>query len=219
VSEAEILEWLRQNEGPLAYLLIGFVAAVEYVFPPAPADAVALGATFLAATADYSAVAVYVSLTVGSVCGSALAYGIGRAIGRDPAKWPPILRRPVFQRAIARVIERFDQQGTAFVAVNRFIPAVRAVVFFAAGMAKLPLLKVLLWGAFSDALYNSVILAIGYAVGDNYELLRTLVQRYTIAALAIVALVIAFFVFRMIRRRKRRPQPIEDKKVEPDLKE
>lgn len=212
MSEAEILEWLRQNEGPLAYFVIGFIAAVEYVFPPAPADAVALGATFLAATADYSPAIVYASLTVGSVCGSALAYGIGRAIGRDPEKWPPILRRPVFQRSVGRVIDRFDRQGMAFVAINRFIPAVRAVVFFAAGMAKLPLLKVLLWGAFSAALYNGVILAIGYAVGNNYELLRTLFQRYTIAAFAVVALVIAFFVIRAIRRRKRAARPLDDVK-------
>jgi membrane protein DedA with SNARE-associated domain len=208
VSEAEILAWLEANEGPLAYCLIAVVAAIEYVFPPAPGDVVALGATFLAATADYSPILVYVALTGGSVVGSALAYWIGAAIGRDESRWPKLLRRPIPRRAIGAVLARFDRQGMAFVAVNRFIPAVRAVVFFAAGMAKLPLPNVLAWGALSAALYNAVILAIGYAVGDNYELLKTIFQRYTIVALVVVALVIAAFAVRAVLRRNK-PLPPE----------
>jgi membrane protein DedA with SNARE-associated domain len=189
----ELLAWLQQTEGPLAYVVLGLASLVEYVFPPFPGDTITLFGVFLAVSAGYGIGWVYLALNVGALAGGMMAYWVGRAIGAK--RWertPRFLRTQQARRAIDSVLARFERHGAAYLAINRFVPALRAVFFVAAGMAGLPAWKVAVWGTLSAALWNALLLGAGWGLGASYQQLAEWVRTYSyvaIGALVIGALV------------------------------
>jgi membrane-associated protein len=198
------MRWLAENESPLSYLVLALAAALEYIFPPLPGDMIALFGTFLAASAGYHPALVYIALTVGAIAGSLVAYAFGRKIGRDEADWPRMLQGARTRRALHATIARFERHGAAYLIINRFLPALRSFFFVAAGMAGMDVKRVVLFGGISAALWNALILAAGYAVGDNWETLQRWFERYTAVALGLVGLAIAVVVARHLVARVRR---------------
>ena len=182
--------------------MLAAAAALEYVFPPFPGDTVSLFGTFLAATAGYRVALVYAVLTLGAMAGSLAPYGLGRFLGRSVQRWPAFLRGERTSQLVRRVASQFERRGATYLIVNRFLPAFRGVFFVAAGLARLPVGKVLLYGGISAALWNSLILAIGYAVGRNWEALLEFSRTYARVSIAVVAAAIAAWVFVAAQRRR-----------------
>src|SRR5688572_24667778 len=96
-----LMEWLKANDGPLGYLVLGLASMVEYVFPPLPGDAITLFGAFLGATAGYSPIAVYVALWIGSMMGGLIAYSFGRHLSKSKTgEYPKLLRGKKAQAAL-----------------------------------------------------------------------------------------------------------------------
>jgi len=198
----DLLPWLQRSEGPLAYLVLAASAMIEYVVPPFPGDTVALFGVFLAATAGFEVVWVYLSLNVGALVGGMSVYGVGRWIAvKRGQRTPRFLRGQQTREAIDRAIAGFEKHGSAYLALNRFVPAFRSVFFLAAGLARLPAWKVAVYGTASALLWNALLLAAGWAAGSNLELLRTWVTRYSYVAIAVCVVVVVGLIWRARRRR------------------
>jgi len=198
-----ILAYLSQGESALGIAALAVASLVEYVFPPFPGDTVTLFGAFLAATARWHVAAVLLAVTAGSLAGAAIDYAIGRRISARPIEELPPRRRKLRER-LAPIVARFERHGAAYIAVNRFLPGIRALIFVAAGAAKLPLGRVLAYGAISALLWNGLLIGAGFAVGENWELLLDLLRRYTAAVwIAIGAAALALVGFAILRRARR----------------
>jgi membrane protein DedA with SNARE-associated domain len=198
------MDWLKANDGPLGYGVLGLASMVEYIFPPLPGDAVTLFGAFLAATAGYSPVAVYISLWIGAMVGGMTTYAFGRHLSRTSGTdYPKLLRGKKARAALAAIEKRFEKHGAIYLAVNRFIPGLRGFFFVGAGIARLPVGKVFLWGGISAAVWNALVLAVGYAVGNNWEDLEQIAARYTLGIAIAVTVVIAIAVTVWLIRRRR----------------
>lgn len=203
----DLLAWLQRTEGPLAYAVLGLAALIEYVFPPFPGDTVTLTGIFLAVGAGYHVLWVYLALNVGAVLGGMGAYAVGRLVATRRLTRPPrFLRTQQLRQALNAALDRFQRHGAWYLALNRFLPALRAVFFVAAGMARLPAWKVALWGAVSACLWNGILLGLGWLLGDNYEQLESLVRTYSTVAIAVVLAVLAIAAWRWWRG-SREPPP------------
>lgn len=202
----DLLAWLQANEGPLAYVVVGAAAAIEYVFPPMPGDTIALFAIALAASAGSSVFWVYLSLNLGALAGGMSAYGVGRWIGEHRAeRTPRFLRTQQAREALDATIHRFERHGALYLAANRFIPALRGFFFLAAGIAGLPAWRVAAYGTLSAMLWNGILLGLGWLAGSNFETLERWVSTYTWTALGVTAVVVLVAVVRAIRARKKSP--------------
>jgi membrane protein DedA with SNARE-associated domain len=96
--------------------------------------------------------------------------------------------------------------GSALILINRFLPAVRAFIFLAAGAARMSFGRVLLLGAISAIAWNCLLMALGIAVGGNAERLEGLVRNYELAAYSVLAIAGLAVAARFLqRRRQRRP--------------
>ena len=182
---------------------------LEYVFPPFPGDTIALFGVFLCASAGWRVSAVYTALNAGSVSGGMAAYGVGRLF-RDPGRRPRLLRGPRTTAALATLAERYAEHGAMYVALNRFVPALRAFFFVAAGIAGLPPLSVAAYGLASALVWNAILLGVGYGLGASFEELETGLGVYGALMLA-VALVAAIVIsLRAFRRRASRRATVSE---------
>lgn len=201
----QILHWLAGGATFWAYLVLLLAALLEYVFPPFPGDAITLFGVFLTITAGYHGPTVFLAITVGSILGSFLAYGFGRRLaGTADHERPRLLRGPRATRALSAIAVRFDRHGAAYLVVNRFVPALRALVFVAAGIARIPAWKIFVFGGSSAMLWNGALFLAGWAAGRSWDRLQTMSTHYAIVATAVAAVAGGVVLLRWLLLRRER---------------
>jgi len=195
----EFLHTLEHGPQYWAYALVVVAAAIEYVFPPIPGDTVALFAVALAVRAQLHWVLVYLAMTIGALLGGIAAWGFGIWLANHEENWPAFLKGPGATRALDAVRRGYERHGAMYLAVNRFLPALRAFFFVGAGLSRMRAVPVLVYGGISAALWNAILMGIGYAIGNNWEVLREVTEGYTAATLILIVVaaigVVARFVY------------------------
>ena len=68
------------------------------------------------------------------------------------------------------------RRGPLLILINRFLPGIRGVLFFAAGASKMPFGQTMALGATSALVYNLAVLGLGASVGGNAERLEALLR-------------------------------------------
>lgn len=195
----ELLEGFAQScNNPWGLLILCASAALEYVFPPFPGDTVTLFGAILAGAHGWSPVWILTAVTAGSMLGAAADYWVGGRLhawrgGKDGRA----------DMAIARVLEGFRRWGVWWIALNRFLPGIRAFFFVAAGMCHLPFFAVMGLALLSALAWNVLILAVGLHVGSSFPRLRALAGDYQAAVWCVIGVgALAVFAVWVIRRRK-----------------
>ena len=194
----EFLHTLEHGPQYWAYALVAAAAAVEYIFPPIPGDTVALFAVALAVRAQLHWVFVYLSMTLGALLGGLGAWGFGLWLANNEDSWPSFLKTPGATRALDAVRRGYEQHGGMYLVVNRFLPALRAFFFVGAGLSRMSAGPVIVFGGISAALWNALLMGLGYAVGSNWDLLRDLAERYAAATLILIVLAVIAGVGRFL---------------------
>jgi membrane-associated protein len=196
---ARRLDSLLGKAGPAAPLLLFLASFLEYVFPPVPGDAVAVLGAWYATHGGLSWTVLFVSLSLGAMAGTAFDWRLGLWLGAR------LEDRAAVGRLDRGRLEKFERAyrrwGGLLLVVNRFLPGVRAFFFVAAGAARIPLWKVLLYGGISAALWNVVLLGAGALLARNEQELLGLFARYD--TVAWIAVVLACGLGIIVWRRKR----------------
>lgn len=203
-SLQEILESAGRSPGLAEYSLLAAAAFLEYVFPPFPGDMVVLFGAFCVGRYSWSPALVLLAVTAGSLGGFLLDYAFGRWVERHDARWRQTSPR---WRRIGPSIDRFDASyrrwGAWCIVANRFVPAARAIFFVAAGMARIPLRRVVVLGLVSSLLWNLLLLALGKWVGDRWDRLLDLFKLYSGVAWSLLgAGLLCGAIYFWIRRRR-----------------
>jgi len=199
----EFLHTLEHGPQYCAYALVLAAAAIEYVFPPVPGDTVALFAVALAVRAQLSWVFVYLSMTFGALLGGLAAWGFGLWLANHEESWPSFLKTPGATRALDAVRRGYEQHGAMYLVVNRFLPALRAFFFVGAGMSRMNVGPVIVFGGISAALWNALLMGVGYAVGNNWDVLRDMAERYAVATLILVVIAVIGLIARFVWESRR----------------
>lgn len=194
----EFLQTLEYGPPVWAYLLIAGASGVEYVVPPIPGDTVALFAVALAVRAELHWLLVYLSMTAGALLGGLAAWRFGFWLAAHEEGWPRFMTTPTATRALDAVRRGYARHGPMYLTVNRFLPALRAFFFVGAGLSRMPLRAVVLYGGISALVWNALLMAAGYAVGSNWDALRDLAERYTVATFILVVVAVVAVVARFV---------------------
>lgn len=196
-----ITGFVQQNNNPLGLLILAGCALLEYVFPPFPGDTVTLFGAILVVRYEWSLSLVFCSVMSGSAVGAMADYVIGAAVGRR-YRDGKLIRNDRLRLRVERVLAAFRRYGPAYVAINRFLPGVRAVIFVAAGAAGLKPGWVLIFALLSAALWNALVLALGYALGAEWTAIRAIVQGYGTAVYVVLVVIAAALTIAWWRRRR-----------------
>jgi len=197
------LELMQTNAVFLVYVMLFFGSGIEYVFPPFPGDTVLLFGAFLSGLGDIPLIWAFAAATAGSFLGSMGIYAFGATKGR---KYFLKKNLRFFDAARVQSLENmYRRRGGAIIIVNRFIPAFRTFFFIAAGIAKMPPIRVAVYSFASILLWNVLIAGLGYRAGSDWDALKGYLDTYSRAVLAGVAiLILGYVAYRLIHKKRTR---------------
>jgi len=185
-----LLKRLAELPEALVYMVIGFVAWLENVFPPVPADVTALFGGFLAGQGVVSLWVVFLVVWLSNVAGAMLVYWVGRRYGER--FFSTRLGRLILQpQQIEKLDAFYRRRGDVVIFVSRFLPMFRAVVPAFAGMSGIGWMRAAVPIAVASGLWYGLIVYLGATAGENFDVIRAKLEaagRWVyVAALVLVA--------------------------------
>ena len=194
-----VLDWLAGLPTVAAYAVLMLLSALENVFPPVPADvAVAMGG-FLAQRGEVSAPLLGTLCWVANCASASATYFLGRIRGEAffASGWPRKLLPPEAMRALH---DAYEVHGVFGIFVSRFFPGVRAAVPPFAGVAGLGPVRALLPAFTASAIWYALLILAGTALGLEWQAVRSLVERASLALAGLGTVAAGWFVLWLWRR-------------------
>lgn len=162
-----------------------FLIFLENIFPPIPSELILPLAGFLVWRGELGAVQALLASTTGSLLGAYVLYAMGRWGGRPLVlRFGRVLR--VTERDLDRAESWFERYGDAVVFFARMVPGARSIVSIPAGMLEMPLGRFTVLTAAGSALWNTLLLAAGYALGNNWSRVAGVIEPISDAVLIIL---------------------------------
>ena len=200
-------EWMLSFVSNFGYFGIFFLIFIENVFPPIPSEAVLLFGGAMTVSTTMNVPGTIVCATLGSLAGAIVLYLFGYIFQAErlkklfAGKFGKVTHlRPEHVEKAEKWFLRY--QGKA-VLICRCIPIVRSLISVPAGFAKMPMIRFLLLTALGSAVWNTVLVCIGAALGVAWDRAMPYLDNYTHVALAVLAvLVLAAVGYWLYRRRK-----------------
>jgi len=200
-----LLTWLTSVPIGTLYAVLAVAAAVENIFPPAPADTVVALGSFLAARGRGNVLVAFLATWLGNVTSAMIMYGIGRRYGSE--RMERRLLGDKGAQAEQRLQSLYGHYGVIALFASRFIPGVRAIVPPFAGALRVPAARAALAIAAASAIWYGTVSYLGFTLGGNWPRVVHLISEYgrslalTAAALLLLGAVIWW------TRRKKTSQP------------
>lgn len=189
--EQTILDLLSQY----GYLGIFFFLVLGIVGLPLPDEIMMTFIGYLASEGQLNLYLTYISALSGSASGITLSYVLGRRLGY------PFLKRYGSKFFITRRRLRitqflFRKYGNWVLFFGYFIPGVRHVTAYLAGISHLRWPRFALYAYFGAVVWCTTFISMGYLLGTHWETLFQAIHRYGLIALLILIPAALFGVFR-----------------------
>ncbi|CEG21821.1 Inner membrane protein YqjA [Planococcus massiliensis] len=201
-------QWITDIMSDYGYIGIFLLIMLENVFPPIPSEVILTVGGFMTTTTDMTMLGVILASTAGSVVGAVVLYGVGllvdvKRLERIVEKYGSWLR--VKKSDIHRADRWFDKFGIWTIFFGRLIPLVRSLISIPAGMSNMKLWLFLTFTTLGTLLWNTVLVYVGEAVGDNREAILKQLDIYSNVVYALIALfviAVIWYYFKKIRTRE-----------------
>jgi len=151
-----------------------------------PGDTLLFTAGYLIHAGDLPINNVFIILSLGAFLGNIIGYFLGFFAEKSLMKF--VRNKAVFNKRIEKTHKFYEKYGLVTLVFARFIPSVRTIAPFLAGVALMPFLPFLLVSFFSAIFWVGVGLALGYFFGTKAPNLDHLM-----VIMVLVALIGVFF--------------------------
>lgn len=177
----------------LGYTGIVLLMTVESSFVPFPSEVVMIPAGYLASKGEMNAFLAVFCGVLGSVLGALINYYIcyfwgrgfvlkfGKFVGINEAKF-------------AKFEAFFNKHGEISTFTCRLLPGIRQYISMPAGLAKMNLARFVFFTALGSALWVSILVALGYFVGDNEELIKKYLSEILVGVVGFVAIILLIYI-------------------------
>jgi membrane protein DedA with SNARE-associated domain len=143
---------------------------------------------------------------LGDVLGAAIAYAIGY-FGRRELFERRGRGLHMSSRRIDRTAAWFERWGSPVIAISRLLPFARAAFPYAAGVARMPFGRFLIFATIGSALWIGGLGVLGREVGSSWQSWRHNLEYVDYLGAAAVAAAIVYLIVRLARGGGRRPTP------------
>ncbi|QFF97537.1 DedA family protein [Psychrobacillus glaciei] len=198
--EAWITDWLSQ----FGYLGVFLLILIENIFPPIPSEVILTLGGFMTTTTTMTRLGIVIASTAGSVGGAAILYGIGSLLDvnrleKIVQKYGKLLR--LTTKDIQKANVWFEKYGVWAVFFGRLVPLVRSLISIPAGMSKMGFGLFLLFTTLGTLIWNTVLVSVGAAVGENWDEIVAYMDIYSNAVYIILAIIGIIFLVWYFKKR------------------
>lgn len=209
-NTAALFQWFVDNAN---YWFVFLFMIIESSFIPFPSEVVVPPAAYLAVTkGDMNIFAVVVIATLGALVGALINYWLSVWIGR-----PLVYRFADSRFGHACLIDRakvdkaeryFDEHGSASTFIGRLIPAVRQLISIPAGLARMNIVKFMVFTSLGALIWNVVLAGLGAWLGytvplaDLFESIEKYNSYLSYGGIALLLICVAYIVWKAFRPRK-----------------
>jgi len=139
---------------------------------------------------------------IGNTIGSVIAYYVGMFAGR------PLLNKYgryilISQHDLDIADRWFSRSGSWTVFVSRLLPVVRTYISLPAGIAKMNMVKFLIYTFTGSFLWSTGLAYGGYLLGEHWEQLRDAMRPFDPVIIAIVLGLIIYYIYRHVKHFKK----------------
>lgn len=195
----QILNFVINLVDKSGYAGIFVLMVMESATLPVPSEAVLPLAGFLVFEGHLDFWVAVAIASIGSLLGTLIDYFIGYYLGRAAIlRYGRIVR--LNEGHLATSERWFARYGNITVLLARFVPLIRTLVAFPAGIAEMKLWKFIAYSSVGIVLWDAILTYVGFFAGQNSSAIIDLLSRIFlpvgIAALVISALVVTIWVRR-----------------------
>lgn len=175
---------------------------IEFLGLPFPGEIVLTFAGFMVWNKHLSLMGVIFASVLGSLTGTMIAFFIGRHYGR------PILDKFgkyfFLNKSKINYAERlFNRHRFVVLLFGRFLPGVRPVSAYAAGIARMKFRVFLPLSLGGSLIWCSVFVILGTYLGQNWQRVTSLLVDYYIVIVGIILFIAIIFIVRTLAKRKK----------------
>ena len=195
----------------VGYIGVALWVAIESVIIPIPSELVLPFAGFLVGTGaelepltgqPWSYWLVVLAGTLGATVGALVAYAIGAWGGR------PLIQRwgrylGITDADLDRAEAFFARYGEAASFFGRMVPVIRSLVSFAAGVARMPLGRFIVFTFLGSLPFTALLVFAGVQLGANWESIGGVIKRFEYAVVAVLAIVVVAWIWLRIVKPRR----------------
>lgn len=209
LDAATFFDWFINNA---SYLFVFVFMIVESSFIPFPSEVVVPPAVYIAfEKGDMNVVVIVLLATLGALIGATVNYLLSLWLGR------PIVYRfanskfghmcLIDEPKVVKAEKYFDEHGASATFFGRLIPAVRQLVSIPAGLSRMNFWKFALFTSMGALVWNIVLALLGYILHLSVpkDVLFEYIEKYnsylTISGVALLVILIAFFVVKSKRKK------------------
>ncbi|MBY0355996.1 MAG: DedA family protein [Rickettsiales bacterium] len=194
--------WFVEEAG---YFGIFLMTLIESTFVPIPAEVTMIPAGYLVHMGKLNGPLVLLSSVAGSVGGAYVNYWLAKHYGRLLfTKYGKLFM--LTPQKLEKIERYFVDHGAISVFTGRLLPGIKHYISFPAGLAQMPMRPFLIYCTLSGVIWMTVLLGLGYAIGENEAMLKPyLIRLKEGLALFAIVLIIAYLIRRHITRKPKLP--------------
>jgi len=201
-----IVDWVTETIGDFGAPAVFVLMTLESACIPVPSEVIQLFAGYLVSQDQMTLVAAVMAGTLGNVCGSWIAWGVGAKGGR------PFIERygryvHITPKRMALADRWFERYGNKVVFWSRMLPIVRTFISLPAGVARMPFWRFTIYTFLGALPWVLVLTLIGVWVGDNWETWEGRLKYFDYVVAAILIGLVAYLV---VQHRRDRSEPLPD---------
>jgi membrane protein DedA with SNARE-associated domain len=201
----DIAQTIVEYIGHMGYWGIFLLMFLESTFFPFPSEIIMIPAGYLAYKGEMNVYIVVLVGILGSVAGALFNYYLAVHFGRKF-----ILKYGKYffikEETLDKLEAFFNKHGELSTFNGRLIPGIRQLISLPAGLARMNIAKFSLYSALGAGLWVIGLVALGYLLGSNEELISEYLRTATLITLISVVFITIFYVV----RNKRRKEILED---------
>ena len=197
-----ILQWVIEY----GYIAVFSVLALGIIGAPIPDEGVLAFAGYLVYEGKLLLVPTMAAAFLGSACGITLSYGLGRTVGAYLiSKFGHAVH--ITGDKVTHVHSWYDRVGKWGLLFRFYLPGVRHLIGFGAGIAKLPVSVFALFAFTGAVIWSVTFVSAGYFLGRQWTLVFGKIRPTLVSSSVVIVTVFSCYTFVVLQfLRKQKPK-------------
>lgn len=201
-----VTDWYMNN---INYYTITLLMTVESSFIPFPSEVVLPPAAWKAAhTGELNLILIFLCAMFGAITGALINYFLSISLGRvvvyklADTKLAHLLL--INREKIEKAEKYFVDHGKSSTFIGRLVPGIRQLISIPAGLSKMNLGQFIAYTSLGAGLWNIILIALGYFLYSQQELLMKVYNEIKIGLLILGAAFVLYLIISSVVKNKRK---------------